>query len=262
VVATSAEQTAIAIRESSPAIIAPRTFSEMLDLADRLSKSNLLSAELRNKPADVLMQIMAGQELGLHAIVSMSSFSIINGKPVLDAKTAVALVLASGKCEYFRRVEAVEGKVTYATKRKGEPEQRCTWTIDMAKKAALHQKDNWRTFERQMLAARAKSELANDVYPDVLKGIGIREEIMDRDGVIDAEFVDMPAADQETTIDAPEVLAIDDMQTVEALKAQGLLVAQLKLTGSTAERANGRYKARMAWLKSQPAAASAPEPAA
>ncbi len=262
--------TALTVRESQPPVIVPRNLQEMIDIAERLAKSSLLPEALRGKVPEVLMQIMAGQELGLYSMASLRSFNIIQGKPVMGSDAMVAVVLGSGKAEYFRRVgEGTDKSVTYETKRRGQEAQRCTWTIEMAKAAALHQKDNWRTFPRAMLASRAKSELARDVYPDVLAGCYSTDEVGDtttavRDAVrneeatqaVDAEFT-------ETTVDAPEVLAIDDMQTVEALKAQGLLVAQLKLTGSAAERANGRYKARMAWLKTQlTVAAPAPEPAA
>jgi len=74
----------------------------------------------------------------------------------------------------------------------------------MAKSAALHQKDNWRTFPRAMLASRAKSELARDVYPDVLAGcftmgrdrrrepstVAQASSAATQSDVIDAEFTD------------------------------------------------------------------------
>lgn len=251
-------------------VIAPRSLDEVVTLAERIAKSGLLPKELQNKVPEVMMQIMAGQELGLAPMASIRSFSIISGKPVMSADAMVAIVLGSGKAEYFRRVgEGSDKSVTYATKRKGGEEQRCTWTIEMAKQAALHQKDNWRTFPRAMLASRAKSELARDVYSDILAGVFTADEIEPTDqvyaearatlraerkadmaaDVADAEFTDAPA----DTGDHPDVIAIDNQETVEALKAHASKIAALKLTGAPKDRATARYNAKMAKLKQRSA---------
>lgn len=269
------ESTALAVRtQSAPAVIAPSSFAELIDLADRIAKSTLLPEALRNKPADVLMQIMAGQELGLHAMVSLSSFDIMpGGKPTINARTAVALVLSSGKCEYFRRVgEGTSTSVTYATKRKGEPEQRCTWTWEMAKTAALHQKDNYRCYPRAMLASRAKSELANDVYPDVLKGIAIREDFdtpfnrQDHEA-IDVEYAEsaprsieqQPASFSES--DYPEIAKIDAAESIEELKSLAGEFAARKLgPGKVYDTVNAHYKARLQVLKARDTQPEPPAP--
>jgi len=115
--------TALAVRDdSAPTMLAPRTITELIELAERLSKSSLLPAELRNKPADVMMSIMAGAELGLHAMASFRSFNVIAGKPVMTADVMVALALRCPDCEYFRRISESDKAVTYATKRRGDPE--------------------------------------------------------------------------------------------------------------------------------------------
>ena len=252
----SNEETSL-VRQST--VIAPRTLAEVVTLAEQIAKSGLLPKELQGKVPEVMMQIMAGQELGLAPMASLRSFSIITGKPVMSADAMVAIVLGSGKCEYFERVSESDKEVTYATKRVGRPERRCQWTMDMAKQAALHQKDNWRTFPRAMLASRAKSELARDVYSDILAGVYTVDELpgertateRPQSGdavVVDAEFREVPA----DTGDSPEVLAIDTMESVEALKAHGRVIAGLGLTGPAAMRASDKYKARMGWLKSRP----------
>lgn len=246
-----ADEKSLTIRESGPTVIVPRTLDEMIALAERIAKSNLLPEELRGKVPEVLMQIMAGQELGLHSMASLRSFHIIKGKPVMSADAMVAVVLGSGKAEYFRRVgEGSTTSVTYETKRKGQEPQRCTWTHEMAKAAGLHQKDTWRAFERQMLAGRAKSELARDVYPDVLAGCYSIDEVEDRPrdvrtDVIDAEFVDAPSA----PVEVAALTSIDEAPTLDALTA---LIPQLKeLTGAVLLEGRRRYNARKAQLEKQ-----------
>ncbi len=262
----SNEETALAVRQAATVIV-PRTLAEVIDLAERLSKSTLLPDALKGKVPDVLMQIMAGQELGLYSMASLRSFNIISGKPVMTADAMVAVVLGSGKAEYFRRVgEGTDKSVTYVTKRRGEPEQKCTWTIEMAKVAALHQKDNWRTFPRAMLASRAKSELARDVYPDVLAGCFTPDEISDRapeatvqvgsrDEVIDAEFTDSQSIPPPfSPADYPELADLDAATTIEACREVASRFAKrgLKPGHPAYEAMNARYKTQVAEIKKRP----------
>jgi hypothetical protein len=268
---------ALAIRESAPPVIVPRTLDEMINIAERISKSELLPPELRGKVPEVLMQIMAGQELGLYSMASLRSFHIIKGKPVMGADAMVAVILGSGKAEYFKRVGEGSGKsVTYATKRRGHEEQRCTWTWDMAKDAALTSKDNWRMFPRQMLASRAKSELARDVYPDVLTGCYTADEVEHgdpdrapmRERYEDADFVDQPAAPAPAPAAAPRAAAVaapagasatqvitDSLHLIEVagtLEELDALIPALKsLTGAAATERNRRYRERKAWLMAE-----------
>lgn len=236
--------------------IIPRNIAECTDLAERLAKSSLLPEKLRNKVPDVLMTIMAGQEMGLAPMAALRSFHVIEGKPVMSADGMVAVILGSGKAVYFRCLSASAESVTYETLRVGDDKpQRCEWTMEMAKRAALHQKDNWRGYPRAMLASRARAELARAVYPDVLAGCYTDDE-MGHSGVVyssdvakqrwgvdaavvDADFVDAPA---ETTAKAPDILAdIDAARTEEELAA---LVPRLSaLTGDDLKEARQRYRA-------------------
>jgi hypothetical protein len=202
--------------------IIPRTLDECTTLAERLAKSELLPKALRNKVPDVLMTIMAGQEMGLKPMVSIRSIHIIEGQPRLSADGMVAIIHGSGKCVYFDRVEESDKSVTYETLRVDAKEpRRCTWTMEMAKTAALHLKDNWRAHPRAMLAARAKSELARDVYPDVLAGCYTMDEIPDERirvekhvDAVDAEFTETPPS----TNFAGELLKrIEAVETFEQL---------------------------------------------
>lgn len=163
---------------STALTVVPKSIDEFNDLAERFSKSTLLPKSMQGKAADVLVTIMAGAEMGLSPMASLRAIHVIEGKPVLSADGMVALVLGSGKSKYFTRVEESDKSVTYETCRIGsETPRRCTWTIEQAKAAAVDKKDNWRMYTRAMLAARAKSELARDVYPDVLMGCYAPEEI-------------------------------------------------------------------------------------
>lgn len=162
--------------------IVPTDIVGFSSLAERFSKSALIPQDLRAKPDDVFVTLLAGHELGLAPMASLRAIHVIKGKPVLSADTMVAIVLSSGAAEYFIPVgEATQTSATYETKRRGAPHPvQMTWTIEDAKRANLLSNDNWIKHPRSMLKARCKSQLARDVYPDALAGCyeeGEAEEI-------------------------------------------------------------------------------------
>lgn len=231
------------MKSTTALAITPRTIDEATSLAERLSKSSLLPKAMQGKMPDVLVTILAGQEMGLSPMASLRSFHVIEGKTVLGADGMVALVLGSGKAEYFERVEESDTSVTYETKRVGALKpRRCTWTLQMAKAAALNAKDNWRLYPRAMLASRAKSELARDVYPDVLAGCYTEDEqeyIRTPTDAIDAEFVEVEPA---------ELAQIDTFETEADLKAFAAVLKE-KITDRWRTEANNRYVARLAYVR-------------
>ena len=255
------------MNESKSLAIIPKTLAEATDLAERLSKSSLLPKDMIGKMPDVLVTILAGQEMGFAPMASLRAFHVISGKPVLGADGMVALVLGSGKAIYFDRVEESDKAVTYETLRVGsKTPRRCTWTIEMAKIAALHTKDNWRTFPRAMLASRAKSELARDVYPDVLAGCYTDDELGQVSNPYD--ITTRPIAKTEPDAVDAEIISetptsgslIEQLQTAPTMEALQALAAKCNaLPQKSAERNNARaaYSARQAQLVKEQAAPQA-----
>jgi hypothetical protein len=152
---------------------------EAVKLADRLMASRLFSAY--GHPAGILATVLAGRELGIQAMASLRAFHIIEGKPTLSAGAIVALIMKSGKAEYFRPVERTAEKATFVTKRHGDPEVTMTFTIDEAKQAwskdaAAFGKSAWGKHPADMCVARCSSKLARLVYPDVVFNLYAPEE--------------------------------------------------------------------------------------
>ena len=239
--------------ENALAII-PRTLTEVSSLAEVLAQSNLMPKDLIGKSANVVVQILAGQELGLSPMAAIRGIHVIEGRPILSADTMVGLVLSSGLAEYFSCVEDTDARVTYETKRKGSPNtQRMSWTTDDTKRAGLQIKDNWRTHTRAMMRARAKAALARDVYPDILSG------------TYDPDEVQVPARESRPVAPAP-VVEVEDAElvedathraldliaaatTVDALKATAPEIKSLNLTGADASQAQAAYRAKLDALK-------------
>ncbi len=94
-----------------------------------------------------------------------------------------ALVLRSGKAEYFRCVERTIERCTFVTKRKdGSPEQRLTFTMEdgrrqWSKSQEAWDKSGWTKNPADMLVGNCGSRLARLEYPDVVHGLYCREEM-------------------------------------------------------------------------------------
>jgi hypothetical protein len=244
------------VSDSKALALAPRSVDEALTLAEQLAKSALLPVAMRSKPADVLLTIMTGQDLGLTPTAALRAIHIIEGRPVLSADGMIAIVLGSGKAKYFTRVEESDKAVTYETCRIGtDKARRCTWTIEQAKAAGLHLKDNWRGHPRAMLAARAKSELARDVYPDVLMGCYAEGEIGGTPGSVRPDLrSDAPAnpppadvIDAELVTEPAELARIAEATTPDDLKA--LAPALAGIAEEWKQVAKDRYAERMKALR-------------
>ena len=227
--------------ESKSLAIIPRSTNEVYELAERLSKATTISQELRGNSANVLAAIMAGAELGFAPMAALRSVHIIKGIPKLSADAMAAVVLASGKAQYFEpKGDPTSASATWVTKRIGsEREHSVTWTAEDAKRAALVT-DNHRLFPRQMLSARAKSELARSIYPDLLSGVYSNEEIPDDAAV--AHRDPKPANDiQDAEIIEDNLLElVATAATLEALKPRCAALKQ----GPTRTLAREAYSAR------------------
>ena len=123
--------------------------------------------------------IMTGDELGLSPMQSLRGIHIIQGKPVLSADLCHAIILKSGLCEYWEVVSSSDKECTIETQRCGGKPVRRQWTWADAERAKLTGKDNWKSYPQEMLRHRCVAALARQVYPDLLLGLYIQDE-MDR----------------------------------------------------------------------------------
>ena len=162
----------------------PRSMSDARQLAKWMHESRMFSAY--GTPQAVLSTMLLGRELGMPAMAALRSVHVIEGKHSLSADLMVALVLKSGMAEYFQLVDSTDHECTWETKRKGAPRpQKLNYTIEQAKQAGLlaptrsGKPSNWQKIPKQMLRARAKSELARLEYPDLLAGLYTPEELRD-----------------------------------------------------------------------------------
>lgn len=237
--------------ESKALAIVPSSIDEVTSLAEVLSKSTLLPDALKGKVPDIVVSILAGRELGLSPMAAIRGVFVVQGKPVLSADTMVGLVLGSGLAEYFSCVEDTDQRVTYETKRKGSPHpQRSSWSVEDTKRAGLNTKDNWRTYTRQMMKARAKAILARDAYPDVLAGCYDPDELRVEAASPAVERVPV-ASDDVPDAEIVQSVNLDDIERTETEdQLKGLVDSLNRLAGEEKKQARARYEVQLKKLRS------------
>jgi hypothetical protein len=163
--------------------LSPKSLDEALKFADYLADSSIVPKDFQQKPGNILVAIQWGMELGLKPMQAMQNIAVINGRPSLWGDAVLALVRASSLCEYV--YETFEnGTATCRVKRRGEEEQIRTFSEADAKQAGLIGKQGpWAQYPNRMKQMRARAFALRDVFPDVLKGMPIAEEISDHESI-------------------------------------------------------------------------------
>ena len=190
----------------------------LMRLSQNLSGSTLVPPELRNKPQDVLMILQTGQELGLAPTAAIRGVYLVKGRPTLAALTLAALaVKRKDICKYIIYKETSSTRAVVETWRVGHPSATTTtWTMEDAKLAGLLTNKIWLQYPKQMLRARAVTDLVRMVYPEVSLGLYASE--------------DFDAASPETVFDeaplAQELAA--QLRLATELSTVDFIIAQIK----------------------------------
>lgn len=140
------------------------------DLAGKIAQTEFVPESMRGKPAVVAAAILYGRELGLEPMTSLRSVNIIKGRPALSAESMRAMVLAAG--HDIRVQEMTASRCVMVGRRKGQEDTTTViFTMDDAKRMGLGGGQQYAKMPRQMLAARATSELCRLIFADVIGGL-------------------------------------------------------------------------------------------
>ncbi len=196
--------------------LTPRNLTEAMNFADVMSKSSIVPKDFQGNPGNILVAVQWGMELGLQPLQAMQNIAVINGRPALWGDAVIALVRSSSLCEYVRE-DLTDGVATCRVKRRGEEEQVRTFSMQDAQRAGLAGKSGpWSQYPSRMLQMRARSWALRDVFPDVLRGMPVAEEVMD----IERDVTPRSAGASGMSDPLVEHLqAISDCETIEALQA-------------------------------------------
>ena len=195
----------------------PQNFAELERLAQWAANSGAFR-NYNNKVADAFIAMQMGSELGLGPIQSLSSIAVINGNAGVYGDALIGLCWQSPHCEDI--IEKLEGAgedrvaVCTAKRRGASTANTRRSSVADARRAKLWQ-DNptvtrtsksggsyeadagvWYSYPERMLQMRARSWCLRDTFPDVLRGIGSAEELIDtfQGTTIDGTATDLPPA--------------------------------------------------------------------
>lgn len=148
--------------------LAIRTEMDLKDLGTVLSKSGYFT-DTRDA-AQAIVKVLAGREIGIGAVASMTGIYIVNGKPSLGANLIAAVVKRSGRYTYrVRRLDNTVCEIEFFEKLADKFEScgASVFTIEDARKAGTKNIDK---YPRNMLFARAMSNGAKWYCADVFAG--------------------------------------------------------------------------------------------
>lgn len=163
--------------------IVPQDFDGAWRIANAVVKAGMAPRGL-DTPEKAMVAIMHGLEVGFTPMASLQSIAVINSRATIWGDGALGLVQASGKLESHKEWFEGEGdqrKAFCRVVRKGDPEPKIgEFSVADAKKAKLWGKQGpWTEYSDRMLKMRARAFSLRDGFSDVLKGLGIAEEVQD-----------------------------------------------------------------------------------
>ncbi len=149
---------------------------DKLAYADALARADLLPANYRRKPGNVLLAVEFGEMLGTHPLTAIQQVHVIEGKLSASAELMRALALRAGHKVRVLRHDAEAA--TVAVIRADDPDHttETTFTIKDARRAGLTGKGPWKSYPAAMLLARATSAAIRAACPDVLMGVSYTPE--------------------------------------------------------------------------------------
>ena len=203
--------------------LTPTTFEGVVQFAKTIATSQMVPANFRGKPDDILVAVQWGNEVGLAPMAALQNIAVINGKPSIYGDGMMAIVSAHpafGGCE--ETIEKIDGdltaicKVTRVILKKPVVKTFKFSQADAVRAGLWGKQGPWKQYPKRMLQMRARGFALRDAFPDALKGIISKEEAEDVPEVemkvinpLDA--LKQPKEEKATAIeDATEVLEVLD----------------------------------------------------
>lgn len=182
----------LARRNDGQFSLVPRDFGEAMEFARLMASSDMVPKDYKGKPANVIVAVQMGQELGLNPMQALQNIAVINGRPCLWGDAVLAIVKSHPKCRgVLETYDEQQQAATCVIKRQGNPDTVATFGVEDAKAAGLWGKQGpWTQYPKRMLKMRARSFACRDAFPDALRGISSAEEMAD---VVDAKTGEVTA---------------------------------------------------------------------
>lgn len=216
---------------------------DVFKLGEVLAKSGYFADA--KEATQCIVKVLAGRELGLPPIASMTGIYIIQGKPSFSANLMAAIIKRSGKYNYkVRRMEKDGCEIEFFEG--GQPIGVSEFTLQDAKVSGAldgKNKHTWTAFPRNMLFARALSNGARWYTPDIFGGPVYTPEELNAPVSDVGEYINTTAAPVRQLQAAPAPADEDDPVEAERtpiIQDVYAICGQLNEKGDTALDAQGR----------------------
>lgn len=142
-------------------------------IAETVAKTEFVPAGLRGRKPAIMAALLYGDELGVGPMAALKGIDVIDGNPTVDAALSTSLIYKAGhklRREELRDEQGVFlGCVAHGERADGTRDS-FTFTLAMAARAGLMSKNNWKNYPEAMCWARAVTQLARILFPDVFMG--------------------------------------------------------------------------------------------
>lgn len=175
--------------------LTPAVWEMISSIAPTIHQSRLFGVASPEQAAAIMLK---GHELGLGLATSFEFISVIQGRPTLSPRGALALVQASGLLTDMH-IDEQPGRCA-VTMQRGPISYTATWTLEDAKRAGLVKAGGaWETYPVNMLRWRAIGFCIDVMFSDIAGGLKRADEFgapVDDAGnviVVNAELVEEAA---------------------------------------------------------------------
>lgn len=178
------------VKIHSPALISqmfmPTTHADAMAFCERCSKEDFIPTQMKGKPMTIFLAWQMGVSVGLDFFAAIQNIAVINGRPSIYGDAALAVIMNHNKFVSHREwpegsIEA--GDLTWycGIILKDNPNEIIrSFSIKQAMRAGLWEKAGpWKNYPDRMLQMRARGFCMRDSIPGALKGLSIREEVID-----------------------------------------------------------------------------------
>lgn len=172
--------------ELAPYTMQPNTIDEAWRLATMTIRAAIMPQW--GRPEQAAMVMLAARERGIPAFTALQNAHVVKGKLGWSAAMLASMVMQDPECEYFEIVESTPTQATVASKQRGRPEKRLTYTLAEAKQAGLLvDGSQWSKRPATMCRWAAFREAARAFWPHRTTGMYTPGELRERFDDAEAE---------------------------------------------------------------------------
>ena len=160
--------------------LTPQVWGMIQSMAPTLHKARLFGVASPEQAAAIMLK---GFELGLSLSASFELIHVVQGKPTLSPRGALALIMQSPLCDGVAIDDQTDEqgnptRCVVTMKRTNGLEYTASFSMDDAARAGLVKSGGaWETYPANMLRWRAVGFCADVVFPDVLGGMKRADEM-------------------------------------------------------------------------------------